>query len=105
MASDGDYEMTVFIYECISSFTAGILIGLFYFGGLWWTLRRLPISRGPLLWMTASFLVRAALSLLGFYFAAGGDWMRLFTCLPGFILVRTVSVMQAKKTVMGDPGR
>ncbi len=71
---------------------AGALIGLFYFSGLWWTIKKLPFRKKPALWVFVSLLVRMAAALLGFYLAAGGDWMRFAACLAGFIAARMVLV-------------
>jgi F1F0 ATPase subunit 2 len=92
----GENKMTVNVYDLMFSFGAGILIGLFYFGGLWWMVNRLTVLRNPVLWVTGSFLVRAALSLSGFYFAAGGQWQGMLFCLIGFVLVRMCWVTNMK---------
>jgi F1F0 ATPase subunit 2 len=67
---------------------AGILLGTFFFGGLWWTIR----SRSPSQWsglvFAASFLIRMAVAAAGFYFVSHGDWRKLVACLVGFLLAR-----------------
>jgi F1F0 ATPase subunit 2 len=96
MAASGGGDMMINIHDLFFSFAAGTLIGLFYFGGLWWTLRRMPVLHEPIIWVIGSFLIRAALSLLGFYFAAGGQWIRILICLLGFFLVRIIWVTPLK---------
>ena len=71
---------------------AGVLIGMFYFSALWWTVKKLPFRQKPALWMFGSLLVRLALVLPAFYLAAGGDWMRFAACLVGFIAARVFLV-------------
>lgn len=71
---------------------AGAGVGVFYFGGLWWTTQRLVTTANPALLAFASFVVRTVLSLAGFYLVAGGQWVRLIACLAGFLLARTVLV-------------
>ena len=44
---------------------AGWSLGLFFFGGLWWTVGKLVRSRTPAHWMIASTLVRTGVTLLG----------------------------------------
>jgi F1F0 ATPase subunit 2 len=66
----------------------GILLGVFFFGGLWWTVRKSVASGQPALWFLVSMLVRTAIVLLGFYALGVGDWKRLVACLMGFILGR-----------------
>jgi F1F0 ATPase subunit 2 len=67
---------------------AGFLLGVFFYGGLWWTLRRGLASRRPALWLFASLFTRAGVALTGFYFTGGGHWQRLVAALLGFIVAR-----------------
>ncbi len=67
---------------------AGIGLGLFYFGGLWLTMRRLPTTRWPVPLALSSFLGRTAIVLVGFYFVMGGRWERVVVCLVGFLMAR-----------------
>lgn len=80
--------MTALSWALIS----GIGIGLFYFGGLWWTVKQLPSRRYPWLWTLGSFLVRGGLSVMAFYWITGGRWEQVVMSLGGFLLVRTVMV-------------
>lgn len=88
--------MTVMICKLVFAFGAGILIGLFYFGGLRWTVHRLPRVRKPIIWVTGSFLVRAVLSLTGFYVVSRGEWKRILVCLFGFVVVRMIWTAKVK---------
>jgi F1F0 ATPase subunit 2 len=67
---------------------AGILLGAFFFGGLWWTIR----SRSPSQWsgllFSASFLLRMTVAVTGFYVVSHGEWRKLLACLVGFLLAR-----------------
>ena len=67
---------------------AGIVLGVFFFGGLWWTIRRGLSSGQPALWFFGSMLLRTGIVLLGFYYVQGDDWMRLPAALLGFIIAR-----------------
>ena len=78
------------------AFTAGAAIGVFYFGGLWWTVQRILTSPRPALWSLGSFLVRTSLSLAAFYMATGGHWDRILICLAAFILVRLAFVRRIR---------
>ena len=69
----------------LAAVPAGMLLGVFFFGGLWWTVRRALSSRLPALWVSGSFLARTAVTLIGFYFAAQGDWRRMAGCVAGFL--------------------
>jgi F1F0 ATPase subunit 2 len=69
---------------------AGVLLGVIFFGGLWWTVRLGSSSPRPGRWFFASLLLRVGISLGGFYLAAGGDGARLLACLTGFVLARAM---------------
>lgn len=71
---------------------AGIGLGIFYFGGLWLTVRRVPTARRPVLWSLCSFFGRSAVIVFGFYLLMGDCWKRLLTGLLGFVGVRIVLV-------------
>jgi len=49
------------------SLTAGAMFGIFYFHGLWLTLKKLPNTCQPVLLTMGSFLGRTALCVMGFY--------------------------------------
>jgi F1F0 ATPase subunit 2 len=69
---------------------AGVLLGGFFFGGLWWTVRRgLSSERGAPLFLV-SLLLRTGLSLAGFLFVADGRWDRMAACLIGFVGARFI---------------
>jgi F1F0 ATPase subunit 2 len=68
----------------------GMALGLFYFAGLWFTLRRLPGHPHPALWVASSFMLRLTVSLIGFYIVLGTDrsLTRLGIALLAFLAVR-----------------
>ena len=67
---------------------AGVSLGMFFFGGLWWTIRRGVSSKQPAALFFFSLLLRTGIALAGFYLVVRGDWRRVLTCLLGFILAR-----------------
>ena len=71
---------------------AGVLLGAFFFGGLWWTIRKSVTARQPALWFLGSLLLRTTVTLAGFWFvvqgAPHGGWHKLLACLLGFVLAR-----------------
>jgi F1F0 ATPase subunit 2 len=67
---------------------AGALLGAFFFGGLWWTIRSSPPSQWSALLFSASLLLRMAVAVTGFYLVSHGEWRKLVACLAGFILAR-----------------
>lgn len=68
----------------------GVLLGVIFFGGLWWTVRKGFSSKQPALWFLTSLLLRISIALAGFYFVSGGHWKRLLVCLFGFVLARFI---------------
>lgn len=72
----------------------GATLGLFYYAGLWFTLRRLPQQTHPGLWVFGSFTLRLAVSLAGFYLILGPDRHlgRLGVALLAFIAARVLLI-------------
>ena len=71
---------------------AGLLIGVVFFGGLWWTVLYGLRTKRPALFFLLSLFVRFGLALGGFYFVGGGRLDRFAACLVGFIACRVVLV-------------
>ena len=69
---------------------AGMLLGVMFFGGLSWTVRKGLASPRPAQWFIGSLLLRTAITLTGFYFVAGTDWKKMLACLLGFIIARII---------------
>lgn len=83
---------------------AGVLIGLLFFGGLWWTVQKAMSSRQPGVLFAASFLLRTLLTLTAFYLIGSGSWQRLLACLIGFILGRILVRQLTKVSLAVDRG-
>jgi len=73
-----------------SSLAAGTSLGVFFFGGLWWTVLKGVSSARPAVWFLGSHVLRMGVALTGFFFVAGGHWGRLLACLLGFLAARVV---------------
>ena len=78
------------------AFIAGIGLGTFFFGGLWFTVKQALASRYSALWFLGSSLVRTALVLIGFYFVAQGSWQMLTISVVGFIAGRSLVIRITK---------
>jgi F1F0 ATPase subunit 2 len=74
--------------DLLPALLTGILLGLFFFMGLWWTVRRLATTKRVALWFAGSMLLRTAIVLLGFYLILGDSWQRLLAGLLGFVCAR-----------------
>ncbi len=72
----------------IISLASGIFFGLFYFGGLWLTLKHMSDSKQPALLSVGSFLGRSAVCLFGFYLISGNGLEAMAFCLAGFISLK-----------------
>ena len=72
------------------SVVAGLLLGAFVFGGLWWTVGKGLASQRPGLWFFLSLLLRMSVALTVFYFVGREHWQRLVVCLLGFVIARLV---------------
>ena len=69
---------------------SGILLGAFFFGGLWWTTGKAHSVRRPALWFLGSFFLRAVVVMAGFWLIGAGQYQRLLLCLGGFITARFI---------------
>jgi F1F0 ATPase subunit 2 len=78
--------------ECLSivwTIGAGLLLGAFFYGGLWWTVQKLSVCRRPALLLISSLIIRSGVILSAFYLIVeGGYWGRLLVSLLGFVVAR-----------------
>ncbi len=84
------------------AFAAGTGLALFYFGGLWFTIQRWARHRHFLSITVASFLVRTALTVAGFYLVFQGQWQNGFASLAAFFLTRLVLVELVRRSGPAD---
>jgi F1F0 ATPase subunit 2 len=81
----------------------GVLLGSFFFGGLWWTVQKGVTSDRPALWFLGSLLCRTGVILAGFYFVSQGHWSRLAMCLLGFLIARLIVVKRLTHMPAEEP--
>ena len=86
------------LWTLASALIAGIFLGAFFFGGLWWTVRKGMTSERVALWFFGSMLLRTGVVMLGFYFVMGDSWQRLLAGLLGFVLARLIVTRLSRKT-------
>jgi F1F0 ATPase subunit 2 len=79
-------EAVMLAFAC----AGGGLLGLFFFGGLWWTVQKGISAAQPGLWFSASLLVRTGVVLTGFYLVGNDHWQRMLLCLVGFSIARPI---------------
>ncbi|GAB6040401.1 N-ATPase subunit AtpR [Endothiovibrio diazotrophicus] len=87
-ASEAVSEALMAAPALISAVAAGLLLGAFFFGGLWWTVRKGLTARQPALLFSASLLLRGTVAVAGFYLLGDGHWQRLLAGLLGFFMAR-----------------
>ena len=81
----------------------GVLLGAFFFGGLWWTVRKGVSSKQPALWFFGSLLVRMSVTLSSFYLVGRGHWERLLLCLLGFVIARLFVTWMTRPSRVHQP--
>ncbi len=67
---------------------SGLILGVFFFGGLWLTIKMLIGTPYAGLWFLASSLFRTAIVLTGFYFMVRGSLIELLISVAGFVAAR-----------------
>lgn len=70
------------------AFASGIGLGVFFFAGLRWTVRKVISAKRPARLFLGSLLLRMSITLTGFYLVSDGHWQRLLLCLFGFFVAR-----------------
>jgi F1F0 ATPase subunit 2 len=78
------------IFSVVPALVAGVLLGVMFFGGLWWTVRKGLSSTRPASWFVGSLLLRTSMTLVGFYVVADGHWEGLLAGLVGFTIARPI---------------
>ncbi|WP_394699723.1 ATP synthase subunit I [uncultured Anaeromusa sp.] len=72
------------------AFAGGLAAGGIFFGGLWWTVRRVVFVKYPVRVLLGSFILRTVVFLgLGVYLC-GDDIFRIGIFAAGALLVRTI---------------
>jgi len=95
--------------QLIFALLEGVLLGIFFFAGLWWTVRKLNSSKQVPLLFLGSMLLRTGVVMLGFYFILGENWQRLLAGLLGFVIARIIitrltRIADQSKTIVTESG-
>jgi F1F0 ATPase subunit 2 len=75
----------------------GLLLGVFFYGGLSLTVRRLATTRHPFAVTLGSLFVRTAVAVAGFFFLIGGHWQNALWALAGFTAARFLLRWERKR--------
>jgi len=95
MTDPNSLSLILILYLSLS-LLSGLLLGAFFFGGLWWTVGKATVSPQPALWIFCSMMARTVIALAGFYFVSSDHWERLLACMVGFTVSR-YAVMRLTK--------
>lgn len=82
---------------------AGGALGVVFFGGLWWTVRRAALSPTPARWFFGSMVLRTAFVLTGFFAVGAGQPVPMGLCLLGFLLARAIVLRATKAATDAAP--
>ncbi|MDF1517463.1 MAG: ATP synthase subunit I [Lutibacter sp.] len=85
------------IIQYILMLTTGFVLGMLFFGGLWFTVKKSVSAKNPVVWIVGSFIVRMGSVLLGFYYMAQFGWRAMFLGLLGLIMARIITMYFIKK--------
>jgi len=86
----------VFWFYLLLSLLAGMLLGTFFFGGLWWTVQKITGAGRPYFLFVVSFIVRTVVVLAGFYLLLIAGWQHLIAALAGFLVARVILTCKLK---------
>lgn len=78
-------------------FLAGVALGIIFFGGLWFTVKKSINAKLPALLLSGSLFFRIAVTMLGFYLIGAGNWQRIVLCFLGFMTARFLVLYITKK--------
>ncbi len=84
------------VLEIIMPLLAGLGLGLFFFGGLLWTVRRIPGNTRPKTLVWTSFLIRQISTVVVLILVCRDEWIRWTAAMTGFLLVRTLLIHRDK---------
>lgn len=79
------------------AFLGGIVLGIIFFGGLYWTISLFDKVKYPAALMSISMIIRMAILLIGFYLLMNDNYMNLLLALVGVITVRIFMTFNLKK--------
>lgn len=74
----------------------GLILGVFFYGGLYITVKIGLKAKIPALVFIGSFIVRTAVTLTGFMWVSQGKPLRLLAVFAGFLTIRLISQLSGK---------
>ena len=80
----------------ILAMATGLALGIFFYGGLYYTVKIGLTARIPGLVFAGSFVFRTAITLAGFMLVSQGKPLRLLAVFSGFLIFRLISLLSGK---------
>ena len=74
----------------VPALLGGLLTGLLYYGGLWWTLQRLADTQHPGLLLGMSFLARTVIALAALFWFTDLQLPQILVFMVAFVIMRLV---------------
>lgn len=78
------------LFYTFGIFVAGLALGTFFFGRLWFTVKKAMASKNPAVWFFCSFVLRMSLVMYGLYCISTLSWQLLLVAAVGFLVSRFV---------------
>lgn len=89
----------VFFASMTGCILAGLFLGGWYFLGLWWTIRRIPVAVHPSQLYLLSLAVRLLVIAVAFYGVIKWfDWLHLLALLAAFLVARRLVIAYLVKS-------
>jgi F1F0 ATPase subunit 2 len=77
----------------------GVVLGLVFYGGLYWTVSRGLVSKRPALWFLFSLLARVSIVIAGFYFVSSYPILGSPVDLAPVLTQSTAPVLQMERLI------
>jgi len=88
------------VFSLLLRLLASMALALFFYAGLWLTVRSLPRARHPMLLALGSFWIRTLVVLVSLLFLMKTRWEYVAVCLVGFLMGR-IAVWKVMPERMG----
>lgn len=72
------------------TFMGGVVLGAFFYGGLWITVRKLVTTDHSVVLTLGSLFARSGFTVVGFILAINGRWQNAVASLGGFVVARVL---------------
>ncbi|MCM4168074.1 ATP synthase subunit I [Arenibacter sp. H213] len=91
------------VLNLLPALLAGIILGVLFFGGLWYTVRIGLHSKRTTLIFIGSLIIRMAVVVIGFYYVGADSWQKMLACLGGFLIARILITRITKYDKQSKP--